>query len=257
MAMDMVSKSANSRRDINCNFLPMDIALHIASLLQISDLCSLGSSCRFWRNLCASDCMWHALLRERWSVVMEEENNNAEIHRNDVWRSIYIKRHKEMACRAVSVIEFVKQRSQYESLEIGDYLGASEMLFTLGFGFKDVQLILLTTKHSVLLNLIGLHYLLFRLNIEPERITRALCGCRVSERQVCIRWWKLGQWSHGFRRCDEMHVRRSSLGELFKPEKSEILSMLYRGVIHEVLRVQISADFGTSAWARRDMHSQR
>ena len=37
----------------------------------------------------------------------------------------------------------------------------------------------------------------------------------------------------------------------------QVLAVVTRGAVHEVMRVQISADFDTSAWVARDMHSQR
>ena len=55
------------------------------------------------------------------------------------WQSFYIKWQTEMAERAVSVVELVKQSSRYESLEVGDYQRAMELLKNTEMGFKDVS----------------------------------------------------------------------------------------------------------------------
>lgn len=70
-----------------------------------------------------------------------------------------------MACRAAIVAKFVKQCSQHESLEVGDYLRAIAHLCSMELGFEDVQQFLFTTNQNVLLNLIGLHYSLLFLGI--------------------------------------------------------------------------------------------
>eukprot|EP01018_Ginkgo_biloba_P017719 Gb_39650 [translate_table: standard] len=261
------------------SLLPNDVALHIASMLQVPDLCALGSSSVFWRHLCASDLIWVSLSRKRWPnldlfsdstrSVSKKEEKSEQPDNSDVcqlaelvpspqgWQAFYIQWHTEMADRAVSVVELVKQSACYESLEVGDYQRALELLCTTELGFKDVQLYLFTPKHSVLLNLIGLHYCLVHLGIQSEDVRTALAKSQIANRHVCLRWWSLGQWMIGFRRSDEMHVRIASLAELLKPKQQELLNVLQRGTVHEVLRVQISADFRTSAWIAREMHSQR
>lgn len=57
---------------------------------------------------------------------------------------------------------------------------------------------------------------------------------------MCVQWWKLGRWFYGFRMRDESHSREVSLGDLAMAKEEEVLGVLYRGAIHEVLRVQIS-----------------
>lgn len=73
---------------------------------------------------------------------------------------------------------------------------------------------------------------------QAEYVIEALQSCKVSERQVCVKWWKLGRWFYGFRLRDESNSRSVSLGDL--PMEDEVLGVLHRGAIHEVLRVQIS-----------------
>ena len=64
------------------------------------------------------------------------------------------------------VINFVEQCTQNESsLEVGYYLKAITDLRSIELGFKDVQMFMLGRKHSVLLNLIGLHYSIYFLGI--------------------------------------------------------------------------------------------
>ncbi|KAJ4956422.1 hypothetical protein NE237_013205 [Protea cynaroides] len=235
------------------SLVPDDIALKIASLLQIFDLCSLGSCSRFWRELCASDSIWISMFRERWpSLVFSTEPPVLNVDdRSSVaageqfsstkgWRVFYINRHFEMASRAATIAKFVKQCSPSESLEVGDYLRAIEFLCSVEMGVRDVQMFLFASKHNVLLNLIGLHYSIFTLGVPAEYVIEALWNCQISERQVCVRWWKLGRWIHGFRLRDESRTRIISLGDLAMAKKGEVFGVLHRGAIHEVLRVQIS-----------------
>ncbi|XP_057832153.2 uncharacterized protein LOC131042847 [Cryptomeria japonica] len=252
---------------------PNDVALRIVSMLKVPDLCALGSSSVFWRQLCASDFIWASLAKKRWPCLdlcgnNEEKNLNMSQNAESSgysklavpsqgWRAFYIKLHAEMAERAHSLVELVKQSARYESLEVGDYQRAMEHLSKTKMGFKDVQLYLLTAKHSVLVNLIGLHYCLACLGIQSEYVKEALAKNRIADKHICLRWWSLGQWVNGFRRGDEMHVCIAPLSKLLEPKQEQFLYVIQRGAIHEVLRVQISADFRSSAWVARDMHSQR
>ncbi|KAJ8623155.1 hypothetical protein MRB53_031684 [Persea americana] len=81
-----------------------------------------------------------------------------------------------------------------------------------------------------------------------EDVMNALSSCQISERQVCVRWWKLGRWFHGFRLRDESRSRRVSLGALAVAKENEVMAVLHRGAIHEVLRVQILAEPAITAW---------
>jgi len=64
---------------------------------------------------------------------------------------------------------------------------------------------------------------------------------KISDRQICLRWWKLGRWRNGFRLRDEAISRHASLRDLAMAREQEVLDVLHRGAIHEVLRVQILA----------------
>lgn len=82
-------------------------------------------------------------------------------------------------------------------------------------------------------------------------MSEALDRSQISERQVCVQWWKLGRWFYGFRLRDEFHSRHVSLRDL-AASNEEILSVLHRGVIHEVFRVQISAPKPTlTSWSQQ------
>ncbi|KAE8708786.1 hypothetical protein F3Y22_tig00110332pilonHSYRG00216 [Hibiscus syriacus] len=73
---------------------------------------------------------------------------------------------------------------------------------------------------------------------------------KIFDRQVLVKWWKLGRWFYGFRMRDEFHSRCLSLEDLatFKDD-TDVLGVLHRGAIHEVLQVQISVVNSTSsAW---------
>lgn len=63
-----------------------------------------------------------------------------------------------MAAEATSVVQFVKQCLSSESLEVDEYLGAIELLHAMRFGLEDVEMFLFKPEHTVLLNMIGLHY---------------------------------------------------------------------------------------------------
>lgn len=65
-----------------------------------------------------------------------------------------------MKDQADSIIKYVEKCLQSESIQVNDYVKAIECLKSLGFGFKDVQMLLLKPKLNVLLNLVGLHYCL-------------------------------------------------------------------------------------------------
>ncbi|KAL6517192.1 hypothetical protein OROHE_017898 [Orobanche hederae] len=240
--------------------LPDDIALKIASSLQVIDVCSLGSCSRFWRDLCGSDYVWEALCRDRWCGLSDDDdddddNDNSwasqsespshgvdqEVDSNSKrWKGFYISKHIEMAGKAALVTSFVERASTYESIEVGNYLKAIELLNSLHFGFKDVQIFLLKPQINVLLNLVGLHYCINWLNVPAEYVIEAVNSSRISERQVCVQWWKLGRWFYGFRLRDEFHSRNVALGDLTACDE-EVIGVLHRGAIHEVIRVRISA----------------
>ncbi|KAJ6821819.1 uncharacterized protein M6B38_130580 [Iris pallida] len=222
--------------------LPDDVALTIASFLDTgSDVCSLGSCSRFWRELCAADCLWRDLARSRWPRLALSVRHADNTSNHQGWRSFYITTHKRLSGCASIVIKSVEQWTNNDSLEVGNYLKAVSDLRSMDLGFKDVQLFLLAKKHSVLLNLIGLHYSIFCLGISPNDVTEALRACGVTERQVCVSWFKLGRWFYGFRLPDEHRSRKISLGELAMDKGEEVLGVLNRGVVHEVLRVHIKA----------------
>ncbi|XP_027119220.1 uncharacterized protein LOC113767057 isoform X1 [Coffea eugenioides] len=234
------------------NSLPDDIALKIALSLQVSDVCSLGSCSRFWRELCGSDHVWEALYRDRWPAIdlgeesSADENGNHHLHQQlDLnlmgWRGLYAHKHNEMARKAASIFNYVERCLAFEAIEVGYYLKAVEDLSAMQFGFKDVQMFFLRPNINVLFNLIGLHYCFSKLDLPAECVAEALSMCRISERQVCVRWWKLGRWFYGFRLRDESLSRNVTLGDLATSKEEEVLGVLHRGAIHEVLRVQISA----------------
>ena len=63
--------------------------------------------------------------------------------------------------------------------------------------------------------------------------------CQVADRRVCVSWFTLGRWFYGFRLPDEHRSLTISLGELAMSKGGEVLGVLNRGAVHEVLRVQI------------------
>ncbi|GFP81906.1 hypothetical protein PHJA_000333900 [Phtheirospermum japonicum] len=156
-----------------------------------------------------------------------------------------------MVGKAALVTSFVERALAYESIEVGNYLKAIELLNSLQFGFKDVQMFLLKPNLNVVLNLVGLHYCIIWLGISADYAIEALNNIRVSERQVCVQWWKLGRWFYGFRLRDEFHSRNVSLGDLMASNK-EVIGVLNRGAVHEVIRVQISGPKPTqTSWSHQ------
>lgn len=92
------------------------------------------------------------------------------------------------------------------------------------------------------------HTLRYSNILQAEHVMEAIQSCKISERQVCVKWWKLGRWFYGFRLRDESHCRRVSLRDVAKED--EVLWVLHRGAIHEVLRVQISIPSPTTtSWS--------
>ncbi|CAN1283914.1 hypothetical protein LINPERPRIM_LOCUS18485 [Linum perenne] len=155
------------------------------------------------------------------------------------WKEFYVEKHGEMAGRAGAVVEIVNLSCGTESMEVGDYLKAIRALTAMELTFGDVQMILFKPNLSVLINLVALHYCIFCLQSPAWEVVEALRSCKIAERQVCIKWWKLGRWFYGFRMRDESHSRQVSLEEIVTDDSNELFGVLHRGAIHEVLRVLI------------------
>ncbi|EEF45483.1 uncharacterized protein LOC8262389 [Ricinus communis] len=226
------------------SLLPFDIAIKIVLSLEVLDVCALGSCSRLWRELCRSDCLWESLTKQRWPSVSLPFLCNSSSSTTDPlvkgWREIYVRLHEEMAGKATALVEFVEHSSPYDSLEVGEYYKALQDLYSMQLAFTDVQMFLFKPRLNVLLNLVGLHYCIFGLKVPAEHVMDALLSCKVSERQVCVKWWKIGRWFFGFHMTEEPHSRTVSLADLTTEKGEEILKVLHRGAIHEVLRIEIS-----------------
>ncbi|OIW19573.1 hypothetical protein TanjilG_18383 [Lupinus angustifolius] len=226
------------------NSLPEDVAIKIVSLLHVRDLCSFSCCSTFSRQLSFSDSIWESLFTNRWPLFSSSTSNDFPNYKN--WRKLYLKRHIELGVRARSVEKFVEASSRSESLEVRDYLSAVESLIGAKFGFEDVQKFLFNPKMNVLLNLVGVHYCLTCLGTQGDNLIEVLRACQISDRHVCVKWWKVGRWFYGYRMRDESHSRFVSLADLATEDDENILGVLRRGTVHEVLRVQISAVGHTS-----------
>ncbi|KAL3505785.1 hypothetical protein ACH5RR_031167 [Cinchona calisaya] len=172
--------------------LPEDAALKIVSCLEVSDVCSLGSCSKFWREICGSDCLWKPLCEGRWAgVVLEEEAQSPDNLDHEKastlkgWRGLYIKKHNEMVGHAA----YLKKCLSCQAINVNDYLKAIEDMKSMQFGFKDVQTLLLKPKNSVLLNLVGLHYCIKELGVQVGCLREALSSSKIQGRQVHIQWW--------------------------------------------------------------------
>lgn len=69
--------------------------LIFAPLLQVLDVCSLGSCSRFWRELCGSDSVWEALCKDRWPQFFSDEkltsnSNKVVIFSNNFVFSLWV-----------------------------------------------------------------------------------------------------------------------------------------------------------------------
>ncbi|KAL9237681.1 hypothetical protein vseg_012201 [Gypsophila vaccaria] len=221
--------------------LPSDILFKIVSFLPVRDTCVLGSCSKWWRELCGSDSIWAGLTRDRWPSLNLPDN----AHTPEGWKLFYMTRHFEVAARASVIVEYVEKRSSSASLEARDYLKALGDIRSLHLDFKDVELLLFKPKLNVLLNLVGLHYCVDELQVPVNHLAEALQRCKIAERQVLVKWWKLGHWIHGFRMRDESHYRLISMADL-TTEKHEVLGVLSRGAVYEVMRIQISIAFPRS-----------
>ncbi|KAF9623158.1 hypothetical protein IFM89_037739 [Coptis chinensis] len=139
--------------------------VHVCNV-KIEEVCSLSCCSRFWRDVCASDSLWIFLYRERWpSQSLTGNSHHSQYSSIEGWRSFYIKRHNEMDDRATSIIKVINQCSKSESVEVGDYQKAIADLHAMELGFKDIVLFLFAAKQNALLNLVGLHYLVFSLGV--------------------------------------------------------------------------------------------
>ncbi|KAL9253062.1 hypothetical protein AKJ16_DCAP14487 [Drosera capensis] len=229
--------------------LPYDLSLKIASSLQVRDVCALGCCSRFWKELCGSDPIWVSLYRQRWPLLDASSDNftvpdGAKTSDSDTllmdWRSLYIWWHNQMESRISFVIKSVEQSSLNNSLEVGNYLRAINELCAMQIGFGDVELFLFRPELHVFLNLIGLQYCENQLGIPVEYVLAALENNKISEKRVYVKWWKVGRWSFGFRLRDESHSRSVSLKDLAVGKDEDVLRVLKRGAVYEVIRVHIS-----------------
>uniref|UniRef100_A0A1D1YIS3 F-box domain-containing protein n=1 Tax=Anthurium amnicola TaxID=1678845 RepID=A0A1D1YIS3_9ARAE len=257
------NKPASPQWDPGLDTIPDDVALGVASFLGAADLCSLGSCSRSLRRLCEFDSLWASLCIKRWPSLdapsrpspggEADSSPSSSAARAPTfpfpppaqeWKNFYVRCHQEMAGRVSNVIKSVEHYSQNESLEVGHYLKAVADLHSFALGFIDTKLFLLTVKRHVFLNLVGLHYVIFFLRVPGIDVMEALQSSQISERQVCVNWFRLGRWFYGFRLPDESRSRRVSLWELATSEE-ELRNILNRGAIHEVLRVQITSVIST------------
>ncbi|KAI5650674.1 hypothetical protein M9H77_36679 [Catharanthus roseus] len=156
--------------------LPVDIALKIVSSLELTDVCSLGCCSRYWEDVCGYDYIWEFLSRGRWpdaSLEKEflayksqrDEVDQSTHHNTKQWRGFYMVKHQDMARKANLIAEYLEKESFSESIDVGDYMKATEDLQAMHFSFKDVELLLFKPKFNVLLNLVALHHCIVQLEL--------------------------------------------------------------------------------------------
>eukprot|EP00897_Mesotaenium_endlicherianum_P006911 jgi/Mesen1/6248/ME000323S05378 len=258
--------------------LPEEVAVSVVSLLPAREVRCLSTCSKAWASLCEGDEVWSAVYDRRWP---EADNAKRLGNRNGVavprskeeqrlvntakfnWRQAYMGRASEVAEQASEVTAFLMKCACNESVEVFDYHKALRTLRAARLQLGDLALTLLSRRHSVLVNLIGVHYALLHLKAEASEVDKILKAAGIGGRQVCLRWWIMGSMARGgFRLRDAMHTSTLDLDHLTNSAAGRSsghlqLMILERGILHEVLRVQVSADFRTSAWVARSMHSQR
>ncbi|BFG17652.1 hypothetical protein CerSpe_039250 [Prunus speciosa] len=220
-----------------------------AGEVKVPDLCALASCSRFWREICGSDCIWEPLVRERWPPLEFSDGSSSSTAIKKTmsmgWRTFYIEVHHKMAAEATSVVQFVKQCRSSESLEVDEYLGAIELLHAMRFGLEDVEMFLFKPEHTVLLNMIGLHYCIDCLGVPAICVLEALHRSKISERRVCVEWFELGHSSpypyQNFYIPDESHFRYLSLEDLAMYKGEEVLGLIHEGASDwRIARVKIT-----------------
>lgn len=96
--------------------------------------------------------------------------------------------HREKAGCAAEVVGFVEQCSLSGSIDVGDYQKAIEDLSSMQFSFEDVHMFLFKPKLNVLLNLVGLHYCIFCLEM-PVNPPCTLCSVKIRKSEGCM--WQM------------------------------------------------------------------
>ncbi|KAL8142807.1 hypothetical protein V2J09_015839 [Rumex salicifolius] len=213
------------------SILPYDVALKVASHLPVKEVCALGSCSRFWSQLCRSDPIWVSVSAERWPSLQFSRPSHPHSDSNSDSDPNFM-----MSSKASSVVNLVKT----PSIEVRDYLKAIEDINSIQLSFKDVELFLFKPELNVVLNLLGLHYCINWLQIPSSCIMESLEKRKISKRQVSVQWWKVGRWFHGFRLKDESRSRSVSLEDVAMAKEDEVLGVLQRGAVYEVIRVQVS-----------------
>ncbi|CAL9167312.1 unnamed protein product [Musa hybrid cultivar] len=233
----MERDGGSSGLDLRWSYLPRDVALDIVSLLEASDVCSLGICSRFWRDICSSDSIWIALYGRRWP----SEDRRLVASPSQECKAFYMNEHKKMASAVSAVIKYVEESTQSGSLEIRFYMKAIGDLTSMKLGFRDVQLFLFRREQNVLLNLIGCHYCISFLEIPTVDLMEALEICQILERQVCVRWFMLCRRFYGFPMPNEHHTHIVSLGDLCMGNEDEVFDLLNYGITNQGMRIRISS----------------
>ncbi|GAA0153985.1 hypothetical protein LIER_12092 [Lithospermum erythrorhizon] len=201
------------------SFLPYDLDFKIVSSLQVSDLCSVGScSGGIYVGLILYGNLY-VKIDGLHSIVLDNQDSEENVKG---WRAVYATKHAEMAKKADLILNFLDP----------DF-SSFEGMHSMQFGFQDVEMFFFKPKMNLLLNLAGLHYCI-------NAFREALNNLNIQSRQVCVQWWKLGRWHYGHRLQDDMQSREVSLADLAEDKRKEVLSVLHRGAVHEVLRVRIT-----------------
>eukprot|EP00270_Netrium_digitus_P005453 TRINITY_DN1721_c0_g1_i1.p1 TRINITY_DN1721_c0_g1~~TRINITY_DN1721_c0_g1_i1.p1 ORF type:complete len:267 (-),score=43.48 TRINITY_DN1721_c0_g1_i1:335-1081(-) len=244
--------------------LPVDLLARIALLLSARDVSALA--------LCSRGCSYSFSCAAVWRAIYSRRRPNFPFLRDHsfgyadealegrVWRQMYTEASQEaseVAAAAVALLEL--QGPAKLSVECPSFHRAMAALHPL-LSLEDVEETLLTKRTSPLINLLGIQFCICHLSIRGGQLREALERQHMSGRKLCMRWWVLGgRGQPGFRKRDDMRMVEVKLSQFTDDGDAlgnEVAAVLRRGVQHEVMRIQIAADFASSAWVGRERHSQ-
>ena len=83
-------------------------------------------------------------------------------------------------------------------------------------------------SYNSLLNDVALK-IVSSLKMSTLLVIEALQSSKISNRQVCVKWWKLGRYFYGFRMDDKSHSHYVSLEDLAIMKEYEVMDVIDQG----------------------------
>ncbi|KAJ3676434.1 hypothetical protein LUZ60_003846 [Juncus effusus] len=222
--------------------VPSELTLRIVSFLDAYDVFSLGSCSKTLNEICDSACVWKELYMKRWPDH-QYDISHTEPQKEILcpWKTWYITMHKEMSAAIFSHFRHVEEQlEEYGFLEIIVYKEAIDILRDLKVGFGDIRLMFLRRKLHAVLNLIGLHYSFFYLQVSAGDLRNTLAFYQVLDRELIVEWILVPSFCY----CDFTHQERYSLvlslAEITDGEEA-ILYFLESGLSAEMRSISIAS----------------